>query len=107
MIQTYTLTGSTLALLLFVSPMVDAKKVGDLDLTVIDSDIEPAVTLKQYENRTVQEFRVNNNLYMIRITPAVGPPYYLVDKDGSGDMEWHRGGSALEQRVPQWTLFSW
>lgn len=79
----------------------------DLDLSVRPSDIAPAVTLREHDNRLVEEYRVNNNLYMIKITPTVGAPYYLVDEDGSGDMAWHRGASSFEQNIPQWTLFSW
>jgi hypothetical protein len=81
--------------------------LGDLDLSVRRSDIAPAVTLREHENRMVEEYRVNNNLYMIKITPTVGAPYYLVDEDGSGDMAWHRGASQFEENVPQWALFSW
>jgi len=85
----------------------EGRDLTDLDLSVHPSDIEPAVTLRANESRTVQEYRVNNNLYMIKITPSVGAPYYLVDEDGSGDMAWNRGGSQLEDNVPQWALLSW
>ena len=78
-----------------------------LDLRVQEADIAPSVTLREHENRVVEEYRVNNRLYMVKITPVVGAPYYLVDDDGSGDMAWNRGGSQLEQKVPQWTLMSW
>jgi hypothetical protein len=84
-----------------------ARDLQDLDLTVHASDIEPSVSIKTYENRTVEEYRVNNHLYKIKITPAVGAPYYLVDEDGSGDMAWHRGQPDYQQNVPQWTLASW
>ena len=84
-----------------------ARDVSDLDLSVRASDITPAVTVREHENRMVEEYRVNNRLYMVRITPNIGAPYYLVDEDGSGDMAWHRGTSGIEQRVPQWTLLSW
>jgi hypothetical protein len=81
--------------------------LADLDLNVRHSDIAPAVTLREHENRLVEEFRVNNNLYMIKITPSVGAPYFLVDEDGSGDMAWHRGASQFQENIPQWALFSW
>ncbi|MCU0835170.1 MAG: DUF2782 domain-containing protein [Chromatiaceae bacterium] len=84
-----------------------ARDLGGLDLSLRESDIEPSVTIRERENRVVEEFRVNNNLYMIRITPRVGAPYYLIDPDGSGDMAWSRGPARVEQRVPQWALFSW
>ncbi|MGD8206615.1 MAG: DUF2782 domain-containing protein [Thiohalocapsa sp.] len=78
-----------------------------LDLRVTDADIAPAVTIREYDNRTVQEYSVNNNTYMVKITPTVGAPYYLVDEDGSGDMAWRRPTPGIENSVPQWTLMSW
>ena len=84
-----------------------ARDIADLDLSVHRSDIAPAITLREHENRIVEEYRVNNNLYMIKITPSIGAPYYLVDEDGSGDMAWNRGASQFEQSVPQWALISW
>ena len=81
--------------------------IADLDLRVTAADIQPSVTIKEYDNRTVEEYSVNNNTYMVKITPAAGAPYYLVDEDGSGDMAIHRGTSGIENNIPQWVLFSW
>jgi len=81
--------------------------VAGLDLRVADSDLAPEVTIKEAENRVVEEYRVGSNLYMIKITPTVGAPYYLVDEDGSGDMAIHRGTTGIENNIPQWALFSW
>lgn len=83
------------------------RDISSLDLSVHDSDYAPSVTLEEHGNRVVEEYRVNNNLYMIKITPTVGAPYYLVDEDGSGDMAMNRGSDGIEQNVPQWTLLSW
>jgi hypothetical protein len=94
------------ALLVGAFPAV-GRDLADLDLSVRPSDVEPAVTVREHENRVVQEYRVNNNLYMMKITPTVGAPYYLVDEDGSGDMAWHRSTDQIEDNVPQWTLMSW
>lgn len=86
---------------------VQSRDLADLDLSVHRSDISPSITLQEHDNRLVEEYRVNNNLYMIKVTPTVGAPYFLVDEDGSGDMAWHRGASQFEKNAPQWTLFSW
>lgn len=93
---------ATLATIVWAQP-----SLSELDLRVTEADIAPQVRVRDYENRTVEEFSVNNNVYMIRITPAVGAPYYLVDSDGSGDMEWNRGRPGFDTQVPQWTLMSW
>ena len=79
--------------------------VTDLDLRIDAADIAPAVVVKQYDNRTVEEYSVNNNTYMLKVTPSAGAPYYLVDQDGSGDLEGRRNAPDLQ--VPQWTLMSW
>ena len=81
--------------------------LGSLDLRLHDSDLTPAITLSEEDNRTVEEYRVNGNLYMVKITPSIGAPYYLIDQDGSGDMGLHRGGSDLNIQIPQWALLSW
>lgn len=99
-----------LYLLLIMLAALDAalgRDLADLDLSVHRSDVAPAITLREHENRMVEEYRVNNNLYMMKVTPSVGAPYYLVDEDGSGDMAWHRGAGQFEENVPQWALFSW
>ncbi len=82
-------------------------QVSNLNLSVQESDIAPAVTLKEHDNRTVEEYRVNNNLYMTKITPRVGAPYYLVDDDGSGDPQWRRDPGDRPLKAPQWTLLRW
>lgn len=47
-------------------------------------DEEPQVTITKQAVQTVEEFRVGGKLYMIKVTPKVGPPYYLVDDRGDG-----------------------
>jgi hypothetical protein len=47
-------------------------------------DDEPTVTISTQTDLTVEEFRSNGKLYMIKVTPKIGPPYYLVDDRGDG-----------------------
>jgi hypothetical protein len=67
----------------------------------------PAVTIEDYDNRTTEEYRVNGNLYMIKVNPTAGPSYYLVDPDGGGEFEWRRNTPSAELNVPQWALLQW
>ena len=70
--------------------------------------IEPEVTIIRTEKETIEEYRVNGNLYMIKITPAAGPAYYLIDSDGDGQMEGRRMSNIYNPgNVPQWVLFTW
>ena len=69
--------------------------------------IEPEVTILQKEDSTVEEYRVNGRLYMVKITPSAGVPYYLMDRDGDGMMEFRTSKLGDDVVVPQWVLFEW
>jgi hypothetical protein len=69
--------------------------------------LEPEVTIIRKRDATVEEYRVNGNLYMVKVVPIVGPPYYLVDQDGDGKMETNMSEIYSDFVVPQWVLFSW
>ncbi len=79
----------------------------DLDLRVVESDLQPEVRVQDHANRRMEEYRVNNNLYMVKVTPKSGPSYFLVDTDGSGEMEMRRQTPGQDIQVPQWTLSNW
>jgi hypothetical protein len=79
----------------------------DVDPALIETGLEPEINIQQFDNREVQEYSVNDRVYMVKITPAVGFPYYLVDPDGTGEMEYKRDTMGLEVNPPQWTLFRW
>jgi hypothetical protein len=68
--------------------------------------LEPEVTIIQQDDRTVYEYRVNGQTYMVKIVPTQGPPYYLIDQDGDGQLESRRFGPE-ELQVPMWVLFRW
>ncbi|MEN8178234.1 MAG: DUF2782 domain-containing protein [Pseudomonadota bacterium] len=68
--------------------------------------IEPDVTIIKKEEGTVYEYRINGQLYMVKVQPVVGPPYYLVDRDGDGEFD-SRSTEPGEISVPQWILLRW
>ena len=76
----------------------------------LDKDVtpEPEVTIRREGDDTLEEYRINGRLYMIKVTPSVGPAYYLVDKTGDGSMDARINGPLADDFiVPQWVLFSW
>jgi len=79
----------------------------DVDPSLIEESFEPEINIQQFDNREVQEYSVNDHVYMLKITPKNGFPYYLVDPDGTGEMEYKRDTVGLEVNPPQWTLFRW
>jgi hypothetical protein len=69
--------------------------------------IEPEVNIIQKEDRTIEEYRVNGQLYMIKVTPKVGKPYYLTDTDGDGSLESRQFELDSGLLVPNWILLEW
>ncbi|MFW2440941.1 MAG: DUF2782 domain-containing protein [Arenicellales bacterium] len=79
----------------------------DVNPALIEESLEPEINIQQFDNRDVQEYSINDRVYMIKITPKYGSPYYLVDPDGTGEMEYKRDTVGLQVNPPQWTLFRW
>ena len=48
---------------------------------------EPTVTIREEEERLIEEYRLNGQIYMVKITPKGGVPYYYIDTDGDGRLE--------------------
>ena len=68
--------------------------------------LEPEVTIIETDREVIQEYRVNGRLYMVRITPQSGPPYYLLDIDGDGQLDVEEDDIS-NIAIPQWVLFRW
>jgi hypothetical protein len=66
---------------------------------------EPEVTILQRGEDTVTEYRIRGKLYMVKVTPPHGVPYYLIDKEGNGQMV--RDDAAPHLAVPMWVIKSW
>lgn len=63
---------------------------------------EPEVRIIQKGADKIEEYRINGLLYMIKVTPSVGFPYYLVDDDGTGNLK--QIDPARRIVIPQWVL---
>ncbi len=80
----------------------------ELPMPVQDGEVlEPDITIIRKGKKTIQEFRKNGQLYMIRIKPAVGPAYYLIDTDGDGNMDVRQSDLDKESLINQWKLLEW
>ncbi|RXD63719.1 DUF2782 domain-containing protein, partial [Xanthomonas perforans] len=49
------------------------------------------------------EYRVNGQLEMVRVTPARGAPYFLYDRDHDG----HTDAEKDKVNKVYWQLYSW
>ena len=70
-----------------------------------DPATEPQVTIVKRGEETIEEYRINGELYMQKVTPSHGVPYYLVKQSVNGG--WARmDGPGENIAVPQWILFT-
>jgi len=69
--------------------------------------VEPEVTILETEKGLIYEYRVRGQLYMVRIQPPIGPPYYLLDTDGDGQLDAQQQDRVWDNFIPQWVLYSW
>ncbi len=71
---------------------------------IVDADLEPHITIVQRGADRVEEFRLKGRLYMLKVTPPHGRPYYLIDQLGDGQMSRFEG-VAPSLMVPMWVIF--
>ena len=72
----------------------------------VNENLEPEVTITQTDDQTTYEYSINGSRYMVKIVPAKGPAYYLLDLDGDGEFDRQEDDPARIV-VPQWVLFRW
>lgn len=72
-----------------------------------EEEMEPEVTIIRREDKTIEEYRINGQLYMIKVTPKHGLPYFLVDSDGNGSLDARRNELDPRLMVPSWVIFRW
>lgn len=110
-------TSFVICLALFLMPLAHAEEKAapsavpeppELPGQVVSGEaMEPDITIIRKGEQVIEEYRVNGTLYMVKITPDVGAPYYIVDTDGDGNLETRRSDLDKGTKVPQWLLHSW
>jgi hypothetical protein len=69
-----------------------------------DPETEPQVTIVKKGEDSIEEYRMNGELYMQKVTPSHGVPYYLVKENVDGG--WARmDGPGERIAIPNWVLF--
>ncbi|MGQ0442769.1 MAG: DUF2782 domain-containing protein [Methylophilaceae bacterium] len=64
---------------------------------------EPEITIRKKGKETIEEYRINGELYMMKIIPEHGVPYYLHKEDQEGG--WINIGPNPPLAIPKWILF--
>jgi len=68
---------------------------------------QPEVNIIHRKDMRVEEYRINGRLRYVKITPKIGKPYYLVDKDGDGELETRHSDLDGIPPVNEWILLEW
>lgn len=63
---------------------------------------EPEVTITTKGTEIHEEYRLNGRLYMVKVIPKNGKPYYLIDHEGSG--QFRRSDFEPRIAVPTWVI---
>jgi hypothetical protein len=79
----------------------------DIPQTLQSGEVmEPDITIVESDKGTLYEYRLNGHLYMIKVQPAVGAPYYLLDTNGDGVMD-AQEDHPYSGGIPQWLILTW
>lgn len=87
-------------------PPADLQPLEDIPPPAISNEEnadEPQITIIKKKGETIEEYRINGQLYMMKITPAHGVPYYLHKEDQDGS--WVNTGPTPPLSIPKWTIF--
>ncbi|MCC6531398.1 MAG: DUF2782 domain-containing protein [Burkholderiales bacterium] len=71
----------------------------------LDPALEPQVTIIKRGIDTVEEYRIGGRLYMMRVIPPHGVPYFLIDHRGDGTFS-RQDSFDSGTRVPMWVIRS-
>ncbi|MEZ5541128.1 MAG: DUF2782 domain-containing protein [Pseudomonadota bacterium] len=88
-------------------PPAPAAEAAPPPATGLEEEIQPEVRIIKRDDAVVREYRVNGALYMIKVEPRVGAPYYLIDTTGDGNLNARRSELDPAFVVPSWMIFRW
>ncbi len=86
-------------------PPADVEQLEEFTPPAISNEdiTKPEVTTIERNGEKVEEYRVNGQLYMMKVTPKHGKPYYMHKEDKEGG--WVMMGPNEPIIIPKWTLF--
>lgn len=70
-------------------------------------ELEPDITIIRKGKKTIQEYRKGGRLYMVKVVPDIGPPYYFLDTNGDGKLDIRRSDLSQDSNVNMWKIFEW
>lgn len=74
---------------------------------VQDEQIEPTVTIRDEEGKRIEEYSRGGQVYMVKVIPDKGVPYYYIDSDGDGRLETAPTKDLEQVRPVYWKVKEW
>ncbi|MDA8383621.1 MAG: DUF2782 domain-containing protein [Betaproteobacteria bacterium] len=65
--------------------------------------LKPHITIIKRGQKRVEQYSINGHVYMVKVTPAHGKPYYLIDEKGNGIFV-REDTLGPQPSVPEWVL---
>ena len=91
-----------------LTPETDADGDVPIPPKIQGEQIEPTVRIIDEEDRRIEEYSRNGQVYMVKVTPAKGPAYYYIDTNGDGKLELDPDQQALNPVQPvYWKIKEW
>jgi hypothetical protein len=80
-----------------------------LPAKVQDEQFEPTVRIiTNEEDELIEEYSSSGRVYMVKVTPAHGVPYYYMDLDGDGELELQDPDNSFSPVKPVvWKVKEW
>lgn len=63
------------------------------------------VTTRTVDGDQIEEYRVQGQLQVVKVTPKRGKTYYLIDRNGDGRLDSSKGEGPVSPVM--WKLFEW
>jgi len=76
----------------------------DQDMNLADAQV---AVRTEPNGDVIEEYRVANQLRMVKVTPSRGAPYYLMDENGDGRLDHSKGAGEKDISPVYWKLYGW
>jgi len=83
-------------------PASDYRAPPPADAAADEGIPEPEIVITTRGEDRYEEYRVAGRLYMIKVIPKTGKPYYLIDEEGRGDFS--RSDAVPRISPPMWVI---
>lgn len=74
---------------------------------ITSEEPDPVVRITEKEGEMIEEYSRDGRVYMVKITPSKGLPYYYMDEDGDGQLEIQDSDGQGAVRPVFWKIKEW